>query len=132
MQLIVKCGIPDNYVYRLLLGTFVIIFSDSLWLSCTYDYVYKPGIKSGRGKVVGGVGILLYALMSSAVAATIIADSVENAAAVGAMFGMVVFATFNITTFGINANWEIPMGCIDTVYGTVSWAVLFAVQYSIL
>ena len=129
MQLIVSGGAPAAYGPKLVVGAFVLLACDSVWLWGTYAAVYGPGIARPRGERAGVCCVLLYAVVASAVAAAVSADSAAEAAAAGAVLGLLVFAVFNITTYAMNSDWGRGVSAIDTAYGTAAWAALLAMQH---
>ena len=129
MQLVVTGGAPESYFFKVLFGVVMLTVSDGLWLLLMYENVYKEGIMAGRGKEVCGVGIVLYALLSSSIAATVTAESISDAASVGALLGVLVFAVFNITTYAMNSKWKLRAVLVDTAYGTAVWAAMVSIQH---
>lgn len=91
--------------------------------------LYRLQVK--RSTAVAGAALVLYAATTAALASTLIAQSANDAATVGAALGFLVFWVYNLTTFVINDQHKISSVLIDCAYGTLSWAGTFALAHVI-
>ena len=127
MQLVV--GVPPHYWASVFFGCAVLLLCDGLWFLGTYNCLYAACIKSPRRQSVRVACVVCYALVASVVASTVTAATDSEAAFTGALLGMIVFFTFNVTTYGISSDYDGCVAIIDTLYGTIAWTVLLVVQH---
>ena len=103
-----------------------ILFLSSYGLNLA-ETVYNVNVSANR--LVAGMCLVLYALAAGTAAALFRASCAEDAAALGALLGTLVFFVFNVTTWAINDAYRWRATWIDVPYGAATWALLFVVAH---
>lgn len=75
------------------------------------------------------LGFLAVAAISATVASVVSAP--DAPAAAGALAGAVIFSIFDITTWLTTPEWSIQNAVVDTAYGSMAWAAVFAVLHAL-
>ncbi len=72
------------------------------------------------------VGVLVFAVMPG-----LEAGSLARAALLGALFGLIAYATYDLTNLATVRGWPVLITVIDLVWGTVLSAAVAAIGYGI-
>lgn len=97
---------------------------DALWLTFFMGPAYKASISDimlGTPKLVPAAAFyLLFALGLTvlAVAPAVRAQSWTSAALMGALLGLVAYATYDLTNLSILKNWPVGLALLDIAWGT--------------
>lgn len=80
--------------------------------------------------------IILYILLIAGLVVFVISPAVHAhswkiALGLGAFFGFVTYATYDLTNLATINNWPLPMTIIDILWGTIISAVVSFLTYSI-
>jgi uncharacterized membrane protein len=126
----------DTYRLKVLSGAFFLLASDALWIGVVarkmklYDTVLPEDVDSQR--VISSM--ILYSVIAGMVSSVFYTNEPKKSIALGAMLGFLVFSTYNLTTWATlphDKSWLVP-GLVDTMYGTIVWAVLFYVEFVVV
>ncbi len=112
--------------------TFIIVLIlllvlDLVWLGSTIDSLYKPnmpGLVADKPNMIAGAAF--YVLYAFGLTALIIHPSLFGPgkvsflalAAKAALFGLVAFATYDLTGLSVLKNWSLKLSLIDMAWGT--------------
>ena len=106
---------------------------DACWLHLTTDRLYRPAIGAlMSGQVDLAAAALLYALYFAGVVGFVIVPALENGSALsalvrGAAFGLVVYATYDLTNQATLRDWPWHLTLADAAWGSVATAIASAV-----
>ena len=112
--------------------TFVIVvilllILDVIWLGSTINTLYKPNmpgmVADKPNMVAGGAFYVLYAfgLTCLIIYPSLFGPEKANfvaLAAKAALFGLVAFATYDLTGLSVIKNWSLKLSLIDMAWGT--------------
>ena len=105
----------------------LLLVLDFIWLGSTINTLYKPNmpgmVREQPNMVAGGAFYVLYALGLSSL---IVYPSLFGArradfialAWKAALFGLVCFATYDLTGLSVIRNWSLKLSLIDMAWGT--------------
>ena len=114
----------------------VLLALDLLWLGVLAPPLYQRTIGSLlRQKPDLVAATLFYAIYLTGVNEFVIrafppGSQVARVAARGALFGLVAYATFDLTALAMIAGWSPLVTAVDMAWGTVLTATVAAVTYS--
>ena len=102
---------------------------DALWLSNMASRIYKPqlgGLALENFSITPavafyllyGVGLVVFAVMPG-----VGAGRIGHAAAMGALFGLVAYATYDLTNLATLKGWPLPLTLVDLAWGTFATSV---------
>lgn len=113
---------------------------DFVWLSAMASRLYRPvlgdilleDLRIGPAVVfylLYPVGIVVFAALPA-----VKSDSLGAALALGALFGLIAYATYDLTNFATLRNWSFTITVADMAYGaiastTAAGAAFFAVKW---
>ena len=121
---------------RNFLITFVVfMFVDLIWLGFVAKKLYSKYLGYIMSdKVNWSAAILFYALFIIGLLVFVInpAKSVGNALLLGAFFGLVTYATYDLTNLATLKNWPVFITIIDLIWGTVLSASTSTISYLII
>jgi uncharacterized membrane protein len=95
---------------------------DGAWLSFSVSRIYKPGIgQLMAAQPVAAAAIIFYLLYAAGVTylITLAAGSAGIAALRGAVFGLVAYGTYDLTSLAIMRNWPVNVTVIDMIWGAI-------------
>ncbi|MDE8347273.1 MAG: DUF2177 family protein [Acidocella sp.] len=98
---------------------------DAAWLSFATSRLYRPGIGGLMAeKPVALAALVFYLLYAAGVTYLLtlpglIAGSAGNAAWRGAVFGLVAYGTYDLTSLAIMRNWPLNVTIIDMLWGAI-------------
>jgi uncharacterized membrane protein len=117
-----------------LLTLFIFLGIDSFWLGLIAPRFYRSQIGHLMGETanlpVAGVFYLLFvaALMYFVVEPALSGGEMRNIILRGALFGLVTYATYDLTNFATLRDWPVLVTVVDMVWGTVLTATTSAVS----
>ena len=103
---------------------------DIVWLMVMGPALYKPVLGDILAPEVRiGPALAFYALFPIGLAVFAIlpalkADSLGTALAFGALFGILTYATYDLTNFATLRNWTLQLTVIDITYGGIVAAAI--------
>lgn len=122
--------IPVNYLklYLSVLALFLVI--DMLWLGVVAGWFYRknlgyllsPDVKWSAAilfYLLFVAGLLVFAILPG-----LHAGSVRHAIALGAFFGLVTYATYDLTNHATIKDWPLIVTVVDLIWGAVLSAIL--------
>jgi uncharacterized membrane protein len=109
---------------------FIVI--DALWLGFVMKDFYRTQLMPIGRMVDGGfapvwsVALLVYVLLGLGVAVFVVprANGVGQAAALGALFGIVVYGVYDLTNYSTLAQWPAVVTVADIAWGTFACAAV--------
>ena len=106
---------------------------DALWLSYRYAYhneLFKS-IQNSKLQIRILPSILIYALIPYAIYIWAIKDkkTFQEAAANGAIVGLILYGFYDLTNYATFNNWTLEMAITDTLWGTTVCALGAAVGF---
>jgi uncharacterized membrane protein len=122
-------------LYALALPIFFAI--DMVWLGLVAKNFYKNQIGSLMKSDINWVAaIIFYLLFISGLVIFVIMPAVEkgswlHALLLGALFGLITYATYDLTNLATLKDWPLLVTLVDLVWGTVLGAVVSVVTYFI-
>lgn len=119
--------------------TAIVFFAiDMLWLGFIAKGLYRKYLGSFMTDQVNWTAaFVFYFLFIIGIFVFVILPSVERnsllrAIELGALFGIISYATYDLTNLATLKNWPLPIVVIDIVWGAVLTAVVSASGYSIV
>jgi uncharacterized membrane protein len=98
---------------------------DAIWLTKIAPKFYKSNIghlmADNPNLLAAGVfyGIYIVGLVTFVVQPAVIENSLIFAATRGALFGLVAYATFDLTAQAVFRDWPIKVTVVDMIWGTI-------------
>lgn len=117
-----------------LLVLFIFLGIDSFWLGLVAPKFYRAQIGHLMAETanlpVAGVFYLLFvaALMIFVVEPALSGGEMRNVILRGALFGLVTYATYDLTNYATLRDWPVIVTVVDMVWGTVLTATTSAVS----
>lgn len=110
-------------LYLVALPIFFIL--DLIWITLAAKDLFQKQVGSLMKPDVNWIAaFILYMLLVTGLVLLVIIPSIEknswrHAALYGALFGLVTYATYDLTNLAILKNWPLGMALIDLAWGTV-------------
>jgi uncharacterized membrane protein len=110
---------------------------DTIWLSVSAGLLYRPLLGSLLRDDFDPVAAVLFyilyiaGLMVFAIAPTIAGSSPRGAALRGGFFGLVAYATYDLTNQATLKGWPVTITIADLVWGTLLSAVAAALGHAV-
>jgi uncharacterized membrane protein len=120
-------------VYLLSFGVFLAI--DSVWLVKVSPKLYKDNIghlMSDKPQLWAALlfyVIFMAGLLTFVVIPALNDKSIAHAAIYGAIFGLVTYATFDLTSQAVFKGWPIKITILDLLWGTSLTAIVSVIVY---
>lgn len=123
---------------KLYLITLPVFFAiDMVWLGLVANNFYKKHIGFLMTENVNWVAALVFYLLFIAglvvfvVSPALAKNSLQSAVLLGALFGMVTYATYDLTNLATIKNWPLIVTYIDLLWGMTLSASVSAVSFLI-
>lgn len=127
-----------DFLIKLLVAGGVMGVLDALWLTVIANKFYKSQIGSlllEKPNMVAAVvfyviyviGVVVFALLPA-----LEKDSWQYAAGLGALFGFVAYATYDLTNLATLKGWPVKLVIVDLVWGTLLSATVATVSFFII
>lgn len=125
-----------QYLYLYLLIVPVFILCDLLWLGVVARGFYQSQLGHLLGEVrwmpaIIFYGIFILGMLVFAVAPGLAKGSFFTAVALGAFFGFVAYATYDLTNLATIRDWPIMVTIVDMVWGAVLGGAVASAGYLI-
>lgn len=120
------------YVYLLTIPVFFVI--DMVWLGLVANKFYQSQLGHLLGPVNWTTAIIFYLLyiigiVVFAIQPALAAGSIGKAVALGALFGFLAYATYDLTNLATLKDWPLTVTIIDLIWGTVLTGIVAACGY---
>lgn len=123
------------YIVSYLAALLVFGILDAIWLTTMASRLYRPALgdilldnlRFAPALVfyfLYPIGLVVFAAMPA-----LRSGSVGTALAYGALFGLLAYATYDLTNYATLRNWTLPITLIDLAYGTIVAALTSAAAY---
>lgn len=124
-------------IYLLSYAVALVLFAllDIIWLSIMGPALYKPALGDILAPAVRmGPALAFYlmypiGLVVFAILPAIKSDSLSLALMLGALLGIVTYATYDLTNFATLRNWTLQLTVLDIIYGGIMGAVVASAAY---
>lgn len=127
-----------EYIVRYLVAAIVFVVIDSVWLGVIANKLYKSQIghlladkpnliAAGAFYVLFIVGIVVFVLNPA-----INSSSWKLALGLGALFGLITYATYDLTNLSTLKDFPLKITIIDLVWGTILTASVSLISYLII
>ncbi|HUR33733.1 MAG TPA: DUF2177 family protein [Vicinamibacterales bacterium] len=119
-------------------GVLGFIVLDGIWLGVVMKDFYRVQLlrigrfaADGTFAPVWPVALLVYVLLGVGVAVFVVprAHSAPSAAALGALFGLVVYGVYDLTNYSTLAQWPAIVTVADVVWGVAACATVTAAVF---
>ncbi len=125
-----------QYLYLYLLTVPVFFAIDMVWLGVVAKGFYQDKLAVFLGPVNWSAAILFYLLyivgiLVFAVLPAVTAQSFMRAILLGAFFGFVAYATYDLTNLATLKNWPLSVTLVDMLWGAVLTGSVAAASYQI-
>ncbi len=120
-----------------LLTTVVFFAIDMVWLGFLAKGLYRKYLGGFLSDQVNWpAAIIFYLLFIVGIFVFVILPAIEknsisNAVLLGAFFGLITYATYDLTNLATLKNWPLPIVLIDLVWGAVLTALVSAAGFTI-
>lgn len=127
-----------NYIKMYLVALAVFFVIDILWLGFIGRGIYKEHIgflmKEKPNWVAAIIFYMIYivGLIFFALYPALAKDSLVYAILVGAFFGLITYATYDMTNLATLKDWPIFIVIVDIIWGTVLCSATTAISFIIL
>ena len=119
--------------------TFVIFFAiDLVWLGVIAKNLYKQHLgflmadKVNWGAAIGFYALFIAGLIFFALNPAIEKDSLVYAILAGGFFGLITYATYDMTNLATLKDWPVIITVIDIIWGTVLCSMTTAGSFLVL
>ncbi len=119
--------------------TFAVFFAiDIVWLGLVAPQFYSSQLGSLMSDKINWIAALLFYLLYIAALLILIINpaievqSIKSALMHGALFGLVAYATYDLTNLATIKNWPMLMTVVDLIWGTFISAATAAVSTKIM
>jgi len=115
----------------------VFLAIDMLWLGVIARNFYKQQIGSLLKDDVNWMAALIfYVIFLCGLIVFVIQPAIDkkswiDALKFGALFGLVTYATYDLTNLAVAKNWPLPVTIVDLIWGTVLSASVATLTYII-
>ncbi len=122
-------------LYALALPVFFAI--DMLWLGVVANNFYRSQLGTlMKTDINWAAALLFYALFIGGLVLFVIAPAVEKeswstALIMGAVFGLITYATYDLTNLATLKDWPLAVTLVDLVWGAVLAASVSTITYAI-
>ncbi|MBX3584694.1 MAG: DUF2177 family protein [Rhizobiaceae bacterium] len=124
-----------TYIVSYLAALLVFGILDAIWLTTMASRLYRPvlgdilleNLRFAPALVfyfLYPIGLVVFAAMPA-----LRSGSVGTALAYGALFGLLAYATYDLTNYATLRNWTLQITLIDLAYGTIVAALTSAAAY---
>ena len=125
-----------QYVYIYLATVPVFFIIDMLWIGFIAKDFYAKQIGSLLGPINWSAAIIFYllyiiAIIVFAVAPALAQKSFITALTLGAFFGFIAYATYDLTNLATLKNWPLTVTLVDMLWGTVLTGAVASISYFI-
>ncbi len=123
-------------VYIVTAITFVAI--DAIWLSNMSPLFYQPvlgDILLAKPNLMAALAFYLIfpiGLIVFAILPAINASSLFHAAFYGALFGLLAYATYDLTNYATLKNWSLALTVVDMIWGAVLSGLSSAITFTVV
>lgn len=127
-----------SYFYAYVAALVVFILADMAWLTTMVPRLYRPALGDlllpGVNVTPAAIFYLLYpvGLVVFAVGPALKSGGVFTAAAMGALFGLFTYGTYNLTNHATLRKWSALLSMVDMAWGSILGAITAAVAYWIV
>lgn len=129
--------ITSFYIKLFLATTLAFFLIDMLWLGLVARSLYSKYLgylmKPSPNWTAATIFYLLFiaGLLVFAVVPGLQAGSFAKALALGAFFGLVTYATYDLTNLATIKDWPLTITVIDLIWGTVLSTAVTAISYQV-
>jgi len=125
-----------NYIKMYVTALILFLIIDALWLTVIAKNMYKQYLSYLMGDVVWWAVIIFYVLFIIGlqyfcIIPAINAQSAMHAFYAGALFGLVSYATYDLTNQATIKGWPVLITCIDLLWGAFIGATVSALTTKI-
>lgn len=124
-----------TYVAGYFAALFAFVVIDMAWLAAMTSRLYRPTLgdiliadvnlsPAIMFYLIYPIGLVVFALNPA-----LKSGSMTTAAAYGALFGFLTYATYDLTNYSTLRNWTMQLTIIDLLWGTMLSATAAAVSY---
>lgn len=116
------------FVYLITLGIFLVI--DMIWLGVVAKGFYRRHLGALMGSRVNWIAAIIFyllfivGLLVFVIRPALIADLPHNALLYGALFGLISYATYDLTNLATLKDWPLLVTIVDLIWGTVLGGVV--------
>lgn len=125
-------------MFKLFIITVPVFFAvDMVWLGLVANNFYKDKIGGlMRTEVLWAPAILFYLLFVAGLVYFVINPAIETgswvqAAAKGALFGLITYATYDLTNLATLKDWPLSVAIVDLIWGTALGSIVSVLVYAI-
>jgi uncharacterized membrane protein len=121
-------------LYFIALPIFLLI--DGIWLALVAHGFYKEQLGYLMGDVRWSAAVIFYLLFIVGLVVFVISPAIEKnswltAFGLGALFGLICYATYDLTNLATVKNWPVLVTIIDLVWGAFIAAAVSVATYFI-
>ncbi|MCB9811586.1 DUF2177 family protein [Candidatus Nomurabacteria bacterium] len=123
-----------HYVLLYVLTIPIFVLFDLLWLGVIAKDFYQSRLGELLGPVVWPAAVVFYfvfvaGLLFFAVLPALEVHSLSKALVLGALFGLVTYATYDLTNHATLRDWPLMVTVVDILWGTVLGATVATLSY---
>jgi uncharacterized membrane protein len=121
-------------LYFIALPIFLLI--DGIWLALVARGFYKEQIGYLMGEVRWAPAVIFYLLFIVGLVVFVISPAIEKnswltAVGLGALFGLICYATYDLTNLATVKNWPVLVTIVDLAWGAFIAAIVSVATYFI-
>lgn len=126
-----------DFVYKYLVAAGIFVACDAIWLTLMVKRFYRPNMEhllaASTNFAAAAVFYALYivGIIIFAVNPAIDKNSLTYALGAGALLGLLMYATYDLTNLSTLKGWPLNVTIVDMLWGTFVTAVVAVITYKI-
>lgn len=118
-----------------LIATAIFFIIDIIWLSLVAKKFYRKELKDRVAEKVNWVAAVLFyvifivGLSFFVIEPAILSKGITYAIFAGAFFGLVCYATYDLTNLATFKNWSLKLTLVDLIWGTLLSSSVSVITY---
>lgn len=126
-----------DFVLKYLTAAGIFVACDAIWLSLMVKRFYRPNMEhllaASTNFIAAAVfyGLYIIGIIFFAVNPAIDKNSIGYAAGAGALLGLLMYATYDLTNLSTLKGWPLNVTIVDMLWGTFVTALVATITYKI-
>jgi uncharacterized membrane protein len=126
-----------DFVFHVVVAGVIFVLIDSVWLGVVANKLYKRELggmlRDKPDFIAAGIFYVLYivGLVVFALQPALDDDSLSRAIGNGALLGLVMYATYDLTNKATLKNWSTKITIVDLIWGAIITGAVSALSYLI-
>ena len=126
-----------EFIYRYLVAAGILVACDAIWLTLMVKRFYRPNmghlLATNTNFIAAAIFYALYivGIIFFAVNPAIEKNSLTYAIGAGALLGLLMYATYDLTNLSTLKDWPLNVTIVDLMWGTFVTGFVATITYKI-